>query len=68
MVSRRHGKLPFGCAIERVPDVGEIITAWLAGPADGIVAWSELKDADDDANAAPSDAAPLKVWVRNIPG
>jgi hypothetical protein len=63
LVSASHGRLPFGCEVAPVEDLGAVVRSFLGSPYLAGIPWSELPPlaADEVANEPPPFVLP--VWI-----
>ena len=67
LVSASHGKLPFGCEVAPVEDLGAIIRSFLASPYLGGIPWADLRPLASGELARDPLTYVLPVWVVRVP-
>jgi hypothetical protein len=66
LVSASHGRLPFGCEVAPVEDLGAVVRSFLGSPYLGGIDWSELRPSAADEVADDSPPYVLPVWIAPV--
>ena len=73
LVSKGDGGLPFGCEVERVESLSEIVRPFLSSRYHGGIPWSEFRDISDLSESEleqldqQDQKYTLKVWAQECP-
>jgi hypothetical protein len=67
LVSASHGRLPFGCEVVPVEDLGAVVRSFLGSPHLGGIPWSELRPLTTNEVASKPFPHVLPVWIARVP-
>jgi hypothetical protein len=67
LVSASHGRLPFGCEVAPVEDLGAVAKSFLRSSTLGGIPWSEFRPLASDEVAGEPPPYVLSVWIAPVP-